>query len=70
MSRFPVCKGSAFSLYLFGLKFFMVVNIAKSPMDTKNKLNPSNHSSPAIFLSFCPFGSSVMEEPLWHFQMS
>ena len=46
------CKGSALFLIPFELQFGRVINLDKSPMDTKDELNPFILAPCAIFQSF------------------
>ena len=57
------CKGSALFLIPIELQFGRVINIDKSPMDTKDELNPFILAPCAIFQSFWPEHKFVKEVP-------
>ena len=57
------CKGSDLFLIKFELQFGRVINIDKSPMDTKDELNPFILAPYAIFQSFWPECNFVKEVP-------
>ena len=57
------CKGSALFLIPIELQFGRVFNIGKSPMDTKDELNPFILAPCAIFQSFWPEHKFVKEVP-------
>ena len=57
------CKGSALFLIPIELQFGRVINIDKSPMDTKDDLNPFILALYAIFQSFWPECNFVKEVP-------
>ena len=57
------CKGSALFLIPIELQFGRVINIDKSPMDTKDELNPIILAPRAIFQSFWPDCHFVKEVP-------